>query len=270
MDDTTGNIVNNGPEQTNTGTDPSPIAGAPQNPFPASGNIPEGHQHIRIYAMAVVVVAVILLLLVFVLNFGHLYATTSTTASTTSFTTTINNVKPHINIISLSLLESPGNALYGIPNSSDLHVYNVTVCPSCLVTSYGLNFTKPILSSNAIASPLEKLVVPTTYNSIKTPIVLLFDAAYYNNTNITNGTYSYLYNTMRSNPDFLNMSLKNITMLNTHATEFSFEAYGLQTYAVSYKYYNYLVLVMTYGNIGLINDSYVLAIANHTLTMISA
>ena len=268
MDDTIGNAVNNGSEQTDIGT--SSIAGASQNPFPASSNIPEGHHHLKIYAMAVVTVAVILLLLVFVLNLGHLYATTSTTASTTSFTTTISNVKPHMNIISLNLLESPENALYGILNSSNLHVYNVTVCPSCLVTTYGLNFTKPTISSNVIVSPLEKLVVPTAYNSIKTPMMLLFDAAYYNDTNTTNGTYSYLYNTMRSNPDFLNMSLKNITMLNTHATEFSFKAYGLQTYAVSYKYYNYLVLVMAYGNIGFINDSYAIAIANHTLGMISA
>ena len=198
MDDTTGNIVNNKPEQTDIGTSST---GAPQNPFSSSGNIPEGHPHIKIYAMSVVAVAVIILLLVFVLNLGHLYATTSTTASTTSFTTTISNVKPHVNIINLNLLESPGNALYGIPNSSDMHVYNVTVCPSCLVTTYGLNFTKPILSSNTIASPLEKLAVPTAYNSIKAPIMLLFDAAYYNDTSTTNGTYSYLYNTMRSNPD---------------------------------------------------------------------
>ena len=268
MDDTTGNIVNNGPEQTNTGT-PS-IAGAPQNQFSSSGNIPEWHPHIKIYAMAIVAVAVIILLLVFVLNLGHLYTTTSTTAPTTSHTTTISNVNPHVNIINLNLLESPENALYGIPNSSDMHVYNVTVCPSCLVTTYGLNFTKPILSSKVIVSPLEKIAVPTAYNSIKTPMMLLFDAAYYNDTSTTNATYSYLYNTMRSNPDFSNMSLKNITMLNTHATEFSFKAYGLQTYAVSYKYYNYLVLVMTYGNIGFINDSYALAIANHTLGMISA
>ncbi len=266
MDDTTSNIVNNGPEQTNTGA-PSNIP-EPQSPFSASSNIPEAHHHIRIYAMAVVVVAVILLLFIFVLNLGHPYAPTSTTSSTTAVTT-INNVKPHINIINLSILESPGNALYGIPNSSDLHVYDVNVCTDCLVTSYGLNFTKSVLSSNSIVSPLEKLNVPIEYNSIKTPIVLLIDAAYYNNTNITNSTYSYSYNTMLRNKDFLNMSLKNITILNTHAAEFSFKAYGLQTYAVSYKYYNYLVLVMTYGNIGFINDSYALAIANHTLGMIS-
>jgi hypothetical protein len=267
MNDTTGNIINNGPEQTNTDT-PS-IAGGAQDPFSSSGNIPEWHPHIKIYLMAIVAAVVIISLLVFVLNLGHLYTTTSTTAPTKSFTTTVNNVKPHVNIIGLNLLESPKNALYGIPNSSDMHVYNVTVCQNCLVTTYGLNFTEPIISSNTIASPLEKLAVPAAYNTIKTPIILLFDAAYYNDTNTTNSTYSYIYNTMRSNPDFLNMSLKNITITNTHATEFSFKAYGLQTYAVSYRYYNYLILVMTYGNIGFINDSYAIAIANHTLGMIS-
>lgn len=204
-----------------------------------------------IVAIAVAIVIILAGAVVF-------YGIPSKTAATTT-----TPQAPQAPQIPPALMQRP-NVLFEVPTAPMLYNYYNSSSSNFYFVQYALNFMQPLFANSTIVPPNTIIPVPQQYANTTSPVIVSF---YIGSTpSYAAAVSNYTAGIAALRATFPQAATSSITVGNMSSL-FSYQSYGLNTYALFFVDNNYYVILNIFGTSNL-NMSYITDIAAHINSLI--